>query len=100
MSAKNWRVCPKCFKRDNDARDKRIADTKKLYGRVTADEYRDLIKVAEATIDRKESMREDYEIGIDEDGLFYVDYRASCEWCGFTFNHKHEQSALETKGKS
>ena len=38
----------------------------------------------------KESLREDYELGIDGRGTFYVIFSAECE-CGFTFKFEHEE---------
>ena len=37
------------------------------------------------------TLREDYDIGIDEDGEFEISYWASCEECKFQFKFDHKQ---------
>jgi hypothetical protein len=86
MSADNWGVCPQC--------EKNIRETRKsLYGQVTESEYLRLVdkgKMLEST------LREDYEIGIDQDGEFYVSYLGHCDMCGFEFSYEYKQQ-LELK---
>lgn len=80
MSADNWRVCPKC-KKTNESKGS-------LYGKVSEEEYLDSLN--QLKVD-EETLREDYEIGIDERGEFYVDYSCRCQTCGFGFHYKHSQ---------
>jgi hypothetical protein len=42
-----------------------------------------------------ENLREDYEIGIDRDGKFYVSYAGSCDVCGFSYAYEFETTALK-----
>lgn len=87
MSADNWAKCPKCHKEEVD----HVAAIKKLYGKITLDEFEKRMAEAkaEAVNTSEETLREDYEIGILE-GKFYVIYSASCE-CGFAYKFKHEK---------
>jgi len=94
MSADNWALCLKCRK-------KRVADLEKLrikvdeaYGTVDKDHYLDMVNklsVAENyKLEHEEpTLREDYDIGMDEGGKFYVDYRSRCTVCGFEFSYQY-----------
>jgi len=93
MSADNWAVCPKCktviFDKRKSEWDKLHAD----YGKISESKYR--ARHADLSmLDREpfpEELREDYEIGIGQDGKFFVSYRASCTRCKFSFKHEFEQ---------
>jgi hypothetical protein len=99
MSADNWTTCPECkiaHAADRDARMRKVA---KSYGKVPAEEYermagearREPIKVQDDT------LREDYEIGTNAEGMFSVGYSCSCTKCGWSFKFKHQANALERK---
>lgn len=86
MSADNWGVCPKC---------KRLAEQKAVsaYGKVSEEEY--LATLANRDKAAKEqNLREDYEVGTDKDGKFYVSYGCSCDKCGFSFEFNHKQNLI------
>ncbi len=92
MSADAWRVCPKC----NEAREKETltmeADVEASYGKVPPEEY--IRKLSELnsrkSLDEmgETTLREDYEIGIDEDGEFFINYRGGCTKCKFHFEYE------------
>ncbi len=88
MSADNWRRCPKCLKAAEHKRDEVIKELRDAYGIVTAEEYRKLEKAARVDLVAKtgEHFREDYEIGTDESGQFYVSYSGHCEKCDYGHN--------------
>ncbi len=92
MSADNWRVCPRCeILADEEQRlaEEGLGD---LYGKIQPEEYvREFNKVKFSKETDKESLREDYEIGLDEDGEFYVIYHCGCSECGFEFEYKHTE---------
>jgi len=45
--------------------------------------------------DAKEAtMREDYELGITEEGEFYIRYKAACLKCGFSHKFTHDAALL------
>lgn len=41
-----------------------------------------------------ETMYEYFEIGIERDGEFYVQYRCRCEVCEFEYNYSYRAKAL------
>ena len=94
MSADNWRVCPQCVAKERAevAALKKLAD--KSYGKVSAQEWQSKIAaIAERESledDMPASLREDYELWIDDNGKFHVSYRASCQDCPYKFSFKHE----------
>jgi ribosome-binding protein aMBF1 (putative translation factor) len=97
MSASNWGKCPKCIKIAERTRRDRIEKTADQYGKIAAAEFVRRMNKAEAAIDVGETLREDYEQGIDSEGEYSVGYRASCGKCGFEFLFRHTEDAI-TKG--
>ena len=87
MSADNWAVCPKC----KDTK-KNVAE--KAYGKVPQSEYLNILADV-AGYEKAEVLREDYEIGINELGVFYVSYECRCDRCGFKFNFNHTENGME-----
>lgn len=61
MSAKKWSECPRCR------------------------------KAAEPAQVEEDTLREDYEIGVDLRGEFEVRYRCCCGKCGFEFKFRHDE---------
>lgn len=89
MSADAWRVCPKCL---NKAQKKKESS----YGKVSEEEYlRVLLELDNLENHETETLREDYEIFTDEDGLFYVSYSCSCSVCHFHFEYKHKKDLMD-----
>jgi hypothetical protein len=90
MGADNWRVCPVCANRHES----KVADAKikivESYGKVDRIEYEqlkvDLQVLKENTPD--ETLREDYEVGIDDNNQFYLLYTGRCTTCEWAFIHK------------
>lgn len=91
MSADNWRVCPVCLKRADDDRNVRLAAVAELYGKVPAEKWAAKQTKAAQPVDLEHTLREDYEVGLSEDGRFYVSYCGSCDVCGLEHRHKVEQ---------
>ena len=84
MSADNWAECPKCAA-------KHITEYAELqhgiideYGKITPGDYLELVEKSKQPLIIPKEMREDYELGTDEDGTFSLDYRCSCRVCGFS----------------
>lgn len=92
MGADNWAICPRCRVKAIKQRQKLYAKADKAYGVKTPDEYRALFVEAQQPLELKQTLREDYGIGVGIDGMFGVDYHARCE-CGFNFEYKNEQLA-------
>jgi hypothetical protein len=94
MSADNWAICPKC-KRDADAdKARKFADARAKYGKIQQDEYLKLLGESEAPTEYGETLREDWELGTDEDGLFSVRYDSHCSACGFKFSFNKKIDVL------
>jgi hypothetical protein len=90
MSADAWRVCPRCeVKRQKEIEDGQAA-VEAAYGNVHSEEYIRLISEQNQleTERAPETLREDYEIWMDEDGKFSVSYHGGCATCGFSFEYK------------
>lgn len=92
MSADAWRRCPKCKIQDAKKVVEMYASAKASYGKASPEEYIQNLKSAQdfASESPEETLREDYEISIDEDGEFFCSYRGGCDRCGLAFNFKHE----------
>ncbi len=94
MSAKNWRVCPRCVRYAKKERERQVAQAKSNYGVIPAEQWINEFNAASEEVMAAEGMREDYDIGLDEDGKFVVSYRASCEACGFEFKHGYNTTVV------
>lgn len=70
------------------------------YGKVLPDEYDRQRAEAEQEITLDPTLREDYTIGVDEDGAFHISYSGACNECGYSFEHEHtEQTEMEAAEK-
>ena len=99
MGADNWRTCPQCEKLSKDTRNAKIEKANKQYGKISVDEFRAAIAEAERPVKIEESLREDYEQGIDDHVTYCVSFRASCSACGFKFHFSHEASTQPQEGE-
>ena len=91
MSASNWAVCPKCKRKVERAQADLLSRVETDYGKITADEYRDLVERSSQPCEEEETMlREDWELGIWK-GEFCIHYSASCEKCGFSHKFEHKE---------
>ena len=91
MSASNWGICPRCMRKVEQAQTDLLNRVETDYGKVSADEYRELIERSSRPREEEETMlREDWEISIWDDE-FCVHYSASCEKCGFSHKFKHTE---------
>ncbi len=91
MSADNWTVCPRCQYQARQEQQRLLAETKASYGKVSEGDYLYLISKARQVPVRENVLREDYDLGITEGGLFHVLYRCECTRCGFVHVFKQEQ---------
>lgn len=93
MSADNRCICPRCKARNDKLNETRVLDAGDKYGKIPAEEYIALAKDVAKPLEIKETFREDFYIGIDEDGGFYVSYRGACQECDAEFSYKFEQKS-------
>ena len=91
MSADNWAICPKCKKMALDKQYEQLVKIRKKYGEMSPDEYEAAIFATNTPIELDETLREDYEFHIDEEGLFSAEYSARCDRCGFKHSFKHSE---------
>ena len=100
MSANNWTQCPRCFVKNRATAEEKEKLYIASYGKVSPEEFdrlRDDARSFRKTIAEDDlfcaTLREDWDIGIYEDGTFAVVYSASCGTCGFKFEYTHEEKA-------
>ena len=91
MSADNWTICPRCMKMAVEEKDKQNKQAAESYGKVSEVEYTEILEKARADINMEQTLREDYEFYMEDDGTFTADYRAHCDRCGFKYEFKHEE---------
>lgn len=91
MSANNWRSCPKCCREYNKS--KEYLDS--VYGNIPLEDYNKLISKLPENPKSEQNLREDYEIGINVNGSFFLSYRGSCDRCGFEYKYSHKENVLE-----
>ncbi len=94
MSANDWSICPRCKAKAEAAKAKRLKDVELAYGKSSRADYdlaRDNARNQEPL---KDTLREDWEIGIDEDGEFHVIYKAACSKCDFSYRFEDKRQIL------
>lgn len=88
MGADNWAVCPKCRAVALAEKEKINKEAIEAYGAVSRQTYQKLLDKANKEVVLKNHLRENYEIKLDECGVFTVDYRCYCSNCNFTYKFK------------
>jgi hypothetical protein len=96
MSADNWVVCPQCKKNVEKRLDNLEEKLKLSYGKVSQEEYSylvDSLKEETESIDELDhTLREDWELNMDDDGEVYIKYSCSCTKCGFNYKFLHTEN--------
>lgn len=95
MSADNWTVCPQCRKNALEAQTKAILEAGKSYGKVLPEKFIEMTKEANKPIEYKGTLREDYELGVNKEGVFSVSYAARCQECDYHFDFKENKQTLK-----
>lgn len=90
MSADNWRICPNCVVKAKAGKLERLDEARQKYGVVPIEEWLKLNQEANHPIHLGHTLREDFQIGITENGLYFHHYQAHCEVCKFSFEHTSE----------
>lgn len=102
MSADNWTLCPQCKAEHLKRIDEMQQKVSRSYGKDSVEVY--IGRVADLTAllkaEQPQTMREDYSLGVDENGEFSCSYRCSCTECCFsyTFSTKVEPDQVLRKG--
>lgn len=91
MTTDNWAVCPKCEELAKIEYAKKKDELEKSYGVIPQKEYEKLLYELSQIpkTKRGETLREYYEITIDKDGVFRIDYTCHCDRCGFNYIFSH-----------
>ena len=101
MSATSWGDCPRCKREAQESVDRAKAAARDAYGKVPLTEYEQLQAEANRPLDlQAETLREDYELGINNVGVFYVSYAASCANCPFQHRFIFTEPTLENAERS
>lgn len=97
MSADAWRICPKCKQELEAKRAKAQEELQATYGVLTALEFIKKKHSFEAVLSENldDTLREDYEIWMSEDGTFSVDYGCSCRVCGWEWGYGTKELAFK-----
>lgn len=90
MGADRWSVCPRCFDMATAQREAARGELAAAYGKVPAEEYETLRKLAEMDIEHDATVREDWEIEGFDEGMIHVGYLGTCKTCGLEVNIQHE----------
>lgn len=99
MGADRWADCPRCKHRAEAKHAAKVAELPSLYGKVPAEEYLAAVEQAEQPPNWKErTFREDYEIGITDQGGFKVNYSGHCTKCKLYHRFKHAESFYDVFG--
>ena len=91
MSASNWNACPRCKATFDAERAAAIVQVAESYGKVPIEEYEKLREVASRERPAILGLREDYELGINGHGVFFVHYNGECVECGFQYSYAHTE---------
>ena len=93
MSADNWTICPRCLNNWKTSVNADLEAAKDSYGKIPQEEFIQKLATAEvkAKVMIQPTLREDYEIGADEKGMFGVSYTCTCNVCGFTFRYEYQE---------
>lgn len=87
MSADNWGKCPVCYKKAKEERANAKTKAKEEYGKVSIDEFQELVHEAVKELNLDDTLREDYVIETNDAGYFHIEYKCECE-CGFKYEFK------------
>lgn len=99
MSADNWTKCWKCIEKALDRSEQAAAKCEAAYGKVAEAEYKALCEAADkAEYDAEnpgDTLREDYDIEMNDDGTLEIEYFCRCSQCGFCWSYTHSAAATE-----
>lgn len=90
MSANSWMVCPRCKLANEFDFTKKKEAVSRAYGKVPADKYLAMTKELSVPQTLQETFREDWELGVLEDGSFYVRYSGACTECKLTYKFSYD----------
>jgi hypothetical protein len=95
VSASNWARCPRCARRTAAVLERRAAEIRAKYGKVSVEEFEQMSRRLQESRDAlaetfHPTFREDYEIYGAETGTVKVSYSGGCVECGLRLDFKRE----------
>lgn len=99
MSADNWAYCPQCAVDVKEAQAARLTKAEQSYGKVPPADYMRLLESAKVVPELDQTFREDYELGVQKDGTFFLSYSGACTLCKCAFTYRHETNILTKPAK-
>jgi hypothetical protein len=90
MSADRWGECPRCRKQDRLERSVAQRDLDNLYGKVPMGEFLRKQSDLKDKPALDSTMREDYELYVDEEGIFHINFGCYCKECGLDWTFAKE----------
>jgi hypothetical protein len=88
-------VCPKCRIHNEQVR----LDLQKMiaaqYGKIDPQQWMEAHAAAQKPVELSEVFREDWDLGMNDSGKFYVSYKGRCQDCGFGFEFRDNQQVLK-----
>ena len=91
MSADNWAICPRCKARAAAEKEARIEQARLAYGKVSQEEYAELVERSLEEIEVPTSFREDYEFWGANEGVLHISYSGHCQDCGLALDFQDEK---------
>lgn len=82
MSGDAWEQCPICNNLPEEWRN----GIDHLYGKVPLKEFKE-IETKYNKLKSEKTVREDYEVGLDNDGTAWVSFYLKCQTCGAEWKH-------------
>lgn len=87
MSADNWTHCPKCIENFLVEKSKLEQLINTQYGRISNKEFLDAFTSLKQLEDPKYTLREDYEIYMEDNYHLEISYTCLCTKCGYEFKY-------------
>ncbi len=97
MSADNWTICPQCRREAIAEKERLVEECAKAYGKVTPEEWTALTTESHKPLPDLDTLREDYEIGVESSGEFFVSYGCSCLNCEFKYSFRQKENVLAAR---
>lgn len=93
MSADRWKKCPVCAVNKEKDVLKLRSQVNHEYGKLSQEHWLELKKEVDefASTPLEETLREDFEIGLNEDGWLDIYYTCSCHICGTTRKYEKKE---------
>lgn len=89
----NLAVCPACWDKLVDRKNKLEQRCVNEYGKIPKEEYMALVEESRIAIEGQHSLKESYETGLAQNGKFEIGYKCECLFYGFFYHFEHTEQA-------